>query len=64
MHGLSPNNFKQHVASDVGVHGQFIDVQHLKSQAFLDNIDTWTQENLMKLKTDETKCMIIHKLSV
>ena len=64
MHGLSSNNFKQHVASDVGVHGQFIDVQHLKSRAFLDNIDTWTQENLMKLNRDKTKYMIIYKLPV
>ena len=60
MHGLSSYNFRQHVASDIGLHGQFIDVQHLQSQAYLDDIDSWTKDNLMKLNSDKTKYMIIN----
>ena len=60
MHGLSSYNFKHHVASDIGTHGQFIDVQHLKSQTYLNRIDSWTKDNMMKLNIAKTKYMIIN----
>ena len=36
--GLASYNFKQHVASDIPTHGQFIDNSLLMSQKYLDRI--------------------------
>ena len=36
--GLASYNFKQHVASDIPTHGQFIDNSLLKSQLYLESI--------------------------
>ena len=58
--GISAYNFKAHVASDVGVHGQFIPTENLKTQENLDKITDWTEANLMKLNTDKSKYMVLN----
>ena len=47
--GLSTYNFKQHVASDVGIDQLFIPKEHIKSQDYMDNICEWTDSRKMKL---------------
>ena len=40
--GMSSYNFKQHVASDIGIHGQYIDPSLLKNQNYINTIDKWS----------------------
>ena len=58
--GLSSYNFKQHVASDIGVHGQYLPSNNIQSQTYLDKISQWTDKNRMALNTDKTKFMIFN----
>ena len=60
MSGLTSYNFKQHVASDIGNHGQFLPAENAKSQNHLERIDNWTKKNKMELNTRKTKYMVIN----
>jgi hypothetical protein len=46
--GLSSYNFRQHVASDININGQFLDPQNLKTQEYISTLDTWADQQLMK----------------
>ena len=48
--GLSSYNFKQNVASDVGIGQLFIPSENIKTQKFMDNICEWTDETERKEK--------------
>ena len=58
--GLSSYNFKQHMASDFGVNGQYLPSDNVQSQTYLDKISQWTDDNQMALNTDKTKLMIFN----
>ena len=58
--GLASYNFKQHVASDIPTHGQFIDNSLLMSQQYLDRIKEWTINQKMVLNEDKTKAMLVN----
>ena len=59
--GISSFNFKSQVASDINTnHNQFINQSNLKSQAYLNEIATWTRQNLMKLNTEKSNFMIVN----
>ena len=58
--GLSSYNFKSHVASDVGIDQYFMDPRNLRSQSYLSQISTWTENKKMKLNEDKTKIMIFN----
>ena len=47
-------NFYQHVASDVGIDMKYLPNDTYSTQAHINQISTWTSENLMKL--NEAKC--------
>ena len=49
MSGISTYNFKQHVASDIGTHWQYLPIENVKSQTYLDKIREWTEEKQMAL---------------
>ena len=51
-------NIWEHVASDVGVGQRFLPAQGLETQANLDKISVWTDENLMKLKESKTSYIV------
>ena len=55
---LSEYNFKQHVASDVGIDELYVSPDNLTTQSVLNNISSWTQANKMKLNEEKTKYMI------
>ena len=57
---LSSYHFKQHVASDVPIHGQFVHTQDLKTQSYIDTLDRWSDSLIMKLNQIKTKYMIIN----
>ena len=55
---LTDYNFKQHVASDIGMDEHFVPAASLSTQNTLDQIATWTEENQMQLNEEKSKYMI------
>ena len=55
---LTDYNFKQHVASDIGMDEHYIPATSLTTQNTLDQITAWTEENKMKINEDKTKYMV------
>jgi hypothetical protein len=51
---------KQHVASDIGVHGQYVATENIQSQCYLDKIAQWTEDRQMALNSSKTKYMVIN----
>ena len=47
--GLSSINIKFQVPNDMKEDNQFIPSEHLESQVFLNKINSWTEDNLMKI---------------
>jgi hypothetical protein len=60
MSGISCYNFKQHVASDIGTHGQYLPIINVQSQNHLDKISNWTQDKQMALNRNKTKYMVVN----
>ena len=58
--GLSSYNFKQHVASDIPEHGQFLNPSNLKTQFYINQLDSWSNMHKMKLNKLKTKYMIVN----
>ena len=58
--GLSSYNFKNHVASDIGIDDHFLSPENSKSQDFLNKIQHWTNEKKMCLNKSKTKVMIFN----
>ena len=58
--GISSFFMKSQVASDIPVHGQFIDGDKLESQKYLDQINEWTDNHKMVLSEKKTKAMIFN----
>ena len=58
---LTEYNFKNHVASDVGIGQQFLDPESFGMQEKLNTIATWTDENLMKLNEEKSNYIIFTK---
>ena len=55
--GLSSFNSRASVPNDIGDHNQFIPVQFLKSQDYLNTIKEWTDRQKMILNQNKTKVM-------
>ena len=58
--GLASYNFKQHVASDIGINQKYLSNEYILTQNYANNISKWTEENKMKLNVQKTKVMIIN----
>ena len=58
--GLSSYNFKNHVASDIGIEQKFLPSTNFKSQEYLDKIEDWTNANKMMLNVEKSKVMIFN----
>ena len=58
--GLSSYNFKQHVASDIGINEKFLSPSNFGSQNNLDQISNWTSNNQMMLNKKKTNVMIFN----
>ena len=55
MIGISSYNFKSHVASHIGDHGQYIPADSLKTQKHINKINAWTEQNMMKLNESKSQ---------
>ena len=51
-------NFKQHVASDIGIDELYVPASSLKCQENLNTIADWTDQHMMKLNEEKTKYMV------
>ena len=51
-------NFQEHVASDVGIDQVFLPPETYETQEHLNNITSWTNENMMKLNESKSNYMI------
>ena len=58
--GIASHNMKLNVASNIPTHNQFIPKENLKSQTYLTEINSWTEQNKMLLNPKKTKCMIFN----
>ena len=56
-------NFKDQVASDIGIHEQFVPESSLLTQAKLDWIADWTKDNKMKLNEQKSNYMVFSRSS-
>ena len=55
--GLSSYNFRNHVASYISVHGQYVHSKNLQTQEYITTLDTWSEDHKMKLNEKKTKIM-------
>ena len=58
---LTEYNFKQHVASDIGVDEMYVPASSLKTQENLHKIAHWTDQNQMQLNKDKTNYMVFSR---
>ena len=58
--GISSYNFKNHVASDIGVDHSYLPSTNIQSQSYMDSIQKWTNDNKMKVNGKKTKLMIVN----
>ena len=58
--GITSFNLKYSIPADIPSHNQFIPPNNLKSQAWLDEIDRWTENQQMVLNEKKTKTMIFN----
>ena len=58
--GLSTYNFKNHVASDIGIDQKFLSSKNIASQEYMNKICQWTDDHKMKLNEDKSKVMIVN----
>ena len=58
--GLSSFRVRESIPSNIPSHNQVIDSRHLRSQRYLDEINSWTEKNLMELNVKKTKSMVFN----
>ena len=58
---LTDYDFKQHVASDVGVDQKYLEPKNIKMQTDFNQLADWTKNNLMKLNEKKTNYMIFSR---
>ena len=60
MRGISAYNFRQHVASDIGSHGNYLPSENIESQKYLKQITDWTINQKMKLFKEKCKYRVFN----
>ena len=58
--GLASHNSKVQVSSELPEHNQFIPNDHLKTQKYVEAINSWTERNKMVLNPRKSKNMIFN----
>ena len=58
--GIAAHNSRLQVPNDVPIHNQVIPAENLKSQAWLNQIDEWTEKQKMVINTKKTETMIFN----
>ena len=58
--GLSSVNFRSQVPSDMKEDNHIIPTEHLQSQVYINTINSWTENQKMKINTSKTKTMLFN----
>lgn len=58
--GISSFRMQNQVPSDIPTHGQYVEGRNLKSQKYLNQINTWTKDHQMVISEKKTKVMIFN----
>ena len=58
--GLASYNVKQHVPSNIPSHNQIIQRENIKSQNYLEKLNTWSKNHKMEFNLEKTKVMIFN----
>ena len=58
--GIASHNFKSHVHSKIPTHNQFIPIENIKSQGYLEQLNTWSLNQKMELNLEKTKIMLFN----
>ena len=58
--GISSFNLKSQVPTDIPLHNQFIPPENFRSQAWMDEIDNWTENQQMIINQKKAKTMIFN----
>jgi hypothetical protein len=58
--GISSYNCKLQVPNDIGTDNKYIPPENLQSQSYLDQIQKWTLDKKMKVKTTKSKFMTVN----
>ena len=58
--GLASYNLKRHIPSNVPTHNQIIPVENIKSQKYLEILNSWSKDHKMELNLEKTKIMIFN----
>ena len=58
--GISSFNIKHQIPNDIREDNKYIPPENLRSQLYLDTINTWTQNHKMKINQTKTKTMIFN----
>ena len=58
---LSEYNFKNHVASDIGIDEKYVSATNLQTQDNINSIAEWTERNLMQLNAQKSKYMVFSR---
>ena len=58
--GISLFQMQTQVPSDIPTHGQYVEGRNLKSQKYLNQINTWTKDHQMVISEKKTKAMIFN----
>ena len=58
--GMASHNIRAQIPSNIPVHNQFIRSEHLKTPKYLNDINDWTERNLMQLNQKKTKQILFN----
>ena len=58
--GLSSQNVRLSVPSNLPLHNQFVNRNDLKTKGYLDKISKWTDDNLMALNAKKSKVLLVN----
>ena len=57
--GISSFRMQNQVPSDIPTHGQYVEGRKLKSQKYLDQINTWTKDHKMVISAKKTNLTLL-----
>ena len=58
--GLASFNLRAQIPSNIPSHNQLIRSEHLKTSKYVNDINEWTERNLMKLNEKKTKQLVVN----
>jgi len=58
---LAEYDIKSHVASDIGTQQKFLNPALIQTPSYISDLETWTQENKMRLNASKTNYMIFNR---